>query len=332
MVYVGGLSPATTGKFLQMPYLFLGNCLNTARREIFEMTKKKIDNSDKIFNLPIFSRPKSSLLKIAVSALSGQKGQKSRVVTIFTPNPEQIVMAKEDPSFASCLGSGDILVPDGIGLVIASRFLHQNRTTAGLTNGTTNGTTKLRGRITGIDLAIDIINLAAKTGRSVLIIGGRGYNQLLPESKPAYPELPVPVFELPENAGGLEGRIFWTPGFEQAAAPTLLEAQAVASLVSALKPAAVMVALGAPQQEMWICRQRQLLDKAGVGVAMAVGGTFDVIFGRLVRAPGWVQSLGLEWLFRLIQEPWRWRRQLRLLKFAGMVFGEFFRQRMPGRS
>lgn len=328
MVFVGGSSPATTGKSLQMPYLFLGNCLNTARREIFEMTEKKIDNSDKIFNLPIFSRPKSSLLKIAASALSGQKGQKSRVVTIFTPNPEQIVMAKEDPTFASCLGSGDILVPDGIGLVIASRFLHQNRTTA----GSANSSTKLRGRITGIDLAIDIINLAAKTGRPVLIIGGRGYNQLLPESKPAYPELPVSVFELPESAGGLGGRIFWTPGFEQAAAPTPLEAQAVSSLVSALKPAAVMVALGAPQQEMWIYRQRQLLDKAGVGVAMAVGGTFDVIFGRLARAPGWVQSLGLEWLFRLIQEPWRWRRQLRLLKFAGMVFGEFFRQRMPGRA
>ena len=73
------------------------------------------------------------------------------------------------------------------------------------------------------------------------------------------------------------------------------------------------MAYGAPQQDKWIARN---LDRLGVPVAMGIGGSLDFIAGRQKRAPKWVQRLGLEWLYRLMREPWRWRRQLALPRFV----------------
>jgi N-acetylglucosaminyldiphosphoundecaprenol N-acetyl-beta-D-mannosaminyltransferase len=76
----------------------------------------------------------------------------------------------------------------------------------------------------------------------------------------------------------------------------------------------LFVAYGAPKQDKWIARNRTALTS--VRVAMGVGGSLDFITGRAVRAPRWVQNLGLEWLHRLFKEPWRWRRMASLPKFA----------------
>jgi len=89
--------------------------------------------------------------------------------------------------------------------------------------------------------------------------------------------------------------------------------------IHAAHPDILFVAYGAPAQDLWITRN---LNRLGVPVAMGVGGAFDFIAGRAQRAPRWVQRLGLEWLHRLIHQPWRWRRMLALPKFVWLVMQE----------
>ena len=81
----------------------------------------------------------------------------------------------------------------------------------------------------------------------------------------------------------------------------------------------LFVAFGSPKQEKWIA---QNLESLSIKAAMGVGGAFDIISGRIPRAPSFVRKLGLEWLYRLIREPWRIKRQFRLLEFVFLVFLE----------
>jgi N-acetylglucosaminyldiphosphoundecaprenol N-acetyl-beta-D-mannosaminyltransferase len=78
----------------------------------------------------------------------------------------------------------------------------------------------------------------------------------------------------------------------------------------------LLVAYGAPKQDKWIDRN---IERTGAAIAIGIGGSLDFIVGMQQRAPRWVQRIGLEWLYRLIREPWRWRRQLALPKFMWQV-------------
>jgi N-acetylglucosaminyldiphosphoundecaprenol N-acetyl-beta-D-mannosaminyltransferase len=98
--------------------------------------------------------------------------------------------------------------------------------------------------------------------------------------------------------------------------PAVEEEDEIVALVKQAGPDILFVAYGAPQQDKWIARN---LEKLGVPLAMGVGGTLDFIAGVAVRAPRWVQRLGLEWLHRLCREPWRWRRMLALPRFVWLV-------------
>jgi N-acetylglucosaminyldiphosphoundecaprenol N-acetyl-beta-D-mannosaminyltransferase len=86
--------------------------------------------------------------------------------------------------------------------------------------------------------------------------------------------------------------------------------------IRAARPDMLFVAFGAPAQDLWIARNQPRLQ---VPVAMGVGGSLDFVAGVTRRAPEWVQRIGLEWLYRLIREPWRWRRQLELPRFVWHV-------------
>jgi N-acetylglucosaminyldiphosphoundecaprenol N-acetyl-beta-D-mannosaminyltransferase len=101
-----------------------------------------------------------------------------------------------------------------------------------------------------------------------------------------------------------------------AGSPADEEAQGIIARIRQARPDVLFVAYGAPAQDLWIARHREAL---GVPVMMGVGGAFDHIAGVRRRAPLWVQRLNLEWLFRLITQPWRWRRQLALPQFAWLV-------------
>lgn len=215
---------------------------------------------------------------------------------VFTPNPEQCVLAAESEDFRRCLLSADVLLPDGIGLVLAARLLGRQVE-----------------RQTGTDTLERWLEEAKVNKTPTLLIGGR---EGVAESLARWYD--------PQRqwCWGTSGH----PNVAAARDPAYqdqfrAEEQQILDLVKAHRPRAVFVAFGAPWQEEWICRNREKLAGLGVRLAMVCGGAFDYLTGGVVRAPVWVRSIGLEWLFRLFKEPWRWRRQLRLVRFLRLLLG-----------
>jgi N-acetylglucosaminyldiphosphoundecaprenol N-acetyl-beta-D-mannosaminyltransferase len=216
---------------------------------------------------------------------------------VFTPNPEQCVLAVESAEFRECLLSGDVLLPDGIGLVWAARLLGK----------------KLE-RQTGADTLERWLKKAKEEKIPTLLLGGRdGVAEHLarwydPEGQWCW---------------GLAGHVNVAAASDPQYRSTVeKEEEEIFSLIKTRRPIAIFVAFGAPWQELWLCRHREQLEKLGVKQAMVCGGAFDYLAGRVKRAPTWVRSIGLEWLYRLVREPWRWRRQLKLLKFVRLMIAK----------
>jgi N-acetylglucosaminyldiphosphoundecaprenol N-acetyl-beta-D-mannosaminyltransferase len=244
---------------------------------------KKNDVEAQVLGISFFSNNKAELLKELT-----QKALLLRSTTyIFTPNPEQLIQAKSNLEFKASLEQADIRIPDGMGVVWASRILSWRHKSAPLSQ-----------RISGTDLATDLLQLAAVKNWRVLLIGGKNYQPQVDKK---------------------EWNISWLKGYEQVSRPTMAEEAAVTNEIMKLRPEIVMVAFGAPAQEIWALGHRELMEKSGVKIVMVVGGAFDYLFHQVPRAPHFLQQLGFEWLYRLVQQPWRWKRQLRLLKFIWLV-------------
>lgn len=207
---------------------------------------------------------------------------------IATPNPEIIVRATKDFSFKTILNHADVALPDGVGVVWAAKMLQNARLT----------------RIAGANFVENLCEKVAKKPITIGLLGaGPGVAQKAAKCLlQKYPGLKV-MFAGEE----------W-PGEEKIDARDLK----LNSRIDLL-----FVAFGAPKQEEWIARNLPTLP---VTVAMAVGGTFDYLSGIVPRAPRFLQSLGLEWLFRLIVQPWRIKRQLVLLEFVYLVLKEKFQK------
>lgn len=207
---------------------------------------------------------------------------------VVTVNPEFTMAARRNPAFAAVLEQSDVAAADGVGLLWAARWQHR----------------PLRQRVAGVDLVTGFAVVAAARGLRLFLLG-------------AQPGVAA------EAAGRLAER---NPGLiiagAYAGSPVPQENDDIVQRVAAARPQALFVAYGAPQQDLWIERNRQALAEAGIGVAMGVGGAFDFIAGRSKRAPAWVQRLGMEWLHRLLHEPWRWRRMLALPRFVWAVLTE----------
>jgi len=244
---------------------------------------KNTDQSTLLFGLELFGSTKTRLLAEIDSRVKSQK----LPILIATPNPEQVMLSRRDSVFLDHLQSFDLRIPDGNGLVWASKLLAKK-----------TDQPKLTQRITGVWLTKELLKKAERAKKQVLIIGGRRYKNYVLDYL----------------------RLNWTEGYENIQVPQEAEERALEKLLLSLKPVYIFVAFGAPAQEAWIINHRDLLDKAGVKIAMTVGGAFDMLFGITPRAPGWIRVLQLEWLYRLIQEPTRWRRQLKLFEFVKLVF------------
>ena len=234
-----------------------------------------------LFDLQIYNKSFSSLITFLEEVLESG----SNTIFIATPNPEQIIQAQKNLVFQKALRSADILVPDGIGLVWASRFLANQQVEP------------IKQRIAGTDVVASLLELAKNKNLKGLIVGGRDY---------------LPGVEQYRS-------LSWLEGFADVLRPTLEENQQIAQVIEKEQPDLVFVAFGAPNQEEWVANNLELLRKNKVKIVMVVGGAFDFIFGKINRAPGLWQTLGLEWLWRLIKQPWRIKRQLSLVEFVFKV-------------
>ena len=201
---------------------------------------------------------------------------------VCTVNPEFVIRAQNDEDFRCVLSEADLCLPDGQGLLWAARARRK----------------PLRERVAGSTLTWRIAARAAEFGWRLYFLGAAqgvavGAAEILAAR---YPGLNV--------VGTYSG----------SAQPE--EAAHIIARVREARPDVLFVAYGAPQQDFWIARYRDELD---VPVMMGVGGSLDFVTGTAVRAPEWLQRLGLEWLHRLLIEPWRWRRMLALPKFVWAV-------------
>ena len=201
---------------------------------------------------------------------------------VITVNVEMLVTAHDDPEFAAVLEAGDLNVADSVGVMLAARLLGF----------------PLQERVTGSD---GIYRLAAHSAK-------KGYRLYLLGAAPGVAELAAQSLRAANPGLDLAGTY--------AGSPHSSEEGDIIQRVRAADPDLLLVAYGVPAEEKWIARNRLRL---GVPVMVGVGGAFDFAAGVTRRAPGWMRRLGLEWLFRLISEPWRWRRQLALPRFSLLV-------------
>ncbi len=207
---------------------------------------------------------------------------KTGIHQIATVNPEFVVLAQSDATFMHQLNGCALNVPDGVGLLWASRRLGM----------------PLRERVTGQEMVDRIAALAAKRNESIFLLGAReGVAERAAE-------------RLEKKHSGLKIAGCY------AGSPTDEEEQRIVNRINESRAKILFVAFGPPQQEFWIARNASRLDAA---VAMGVGGTFDTLAGIVPRAPHWVQRAGFEWTYRLLREPRRFKRQLAIPYFMWLV-------------
>jgi N-acetylglucosaminyldiphosphoundecaprenol N-acetyl-beta-D-mannosaminyltransferase len=196
---------------------------------------------------------------------------------IATVNLDFLRIAQRDPVFRETINSADLAVPDGMPLVWLSKLRGQ----------------PLAERITGVELVDQCCQIAAERRLGVFLLG-------------ATPEVAAAAGRTLEvRYPGLRVVGVHSPPFGR---PTPEQDAAIVRLIRDAAPSFLFVALGAPRQDLWIAAHREAL---GVPVAMGIGCVFDLLAGAVRRAPEWMQHGGLEWAFRLGQEPGRlWRRYL----------------------
>lgn len=202
---------------------------------------------------------------------------------IVTPNPEMLVAAQQDEVFKQVLNGADLAIPDGVGLRLSGR---------------------IKNTFAGTDLMEKLVALAAEDGFVTGFLGGEGEaaKKCAECLLRKYPKLKVAFAqsggEIDKNGEEIDsspakGGVRMTKGVD-----------------------ILFVAFGHIKQEKWIANN---LEKTPAHVLMGVGGAFDYLSGSVPRAPVWLRSLGLEWLFRLVIQPWRIKRQLALFKYLWLL-------------
>jgi N-acetylglucosaminyldiphosphoundecaprenol N-acetyl-beta-D-mannosaminyltransferase len=207
-----------------------------------------------------------------------QRRSSTSPLLIMGPNAQLITLAQKDIHFAEALRASELNVPDGISVVLASKILGSN----------------ISKRVPGGELMEHLCREAAQHKLSIFLLGGLPGAATIAAAQlqQRYPDLCI--------AGT------YCPPFKFEHDP--VESAHVRELIAEASPDLLFVALGAPRQEIWMHQNCSTLP---IGAAMSVGAAFDTLAGFRRRAPLWTQRLGMEWLYRLVQEPRRlWRRYL----------------------
>lgn len=201
-------------------------------------------------------------------------------------NVAKVVHMSLDPRLASSVASCDIVNIDGMGVVWGARYVGFD----------------VPERVSGVDLFEELVALASTCGYPIYLLGAEAHivQEVAMRVQCKYPKLHI---------AGYHHGYFWD------------DEAGMVQKIRASGARLLFVAITSPKKENFINQWR---DRLGVDFVMGVGGTFDVVAGKVMRAPRWMQRVGLEWLFRVVQEPRRmWRRYLSSnVAFLGMVLRE----------
>lgn len=208
----------------------------------------------------------------AVGTAMGHIAARSRC-RVVTPNAEFALEAKKNPRFLKILNDSQLVLADGISVVLASKIIGD----------------PMQGRVTGVGFAQALAAAMAQEGKSIFLLGAKPgvAEKAAQKLQDTYPGLKI--------AGTHDGYF--------------KEEGPVVEAINAAKPDALLVCLGAPKQEYFMEDHDCELE---VPVMAGLGGSMDVLAGNVQRAPEFYQKHGLEWLYRLVKEPQRWRRMIKL--------------------
>ena len=240
----------------------------------------------KIFGIPVAKVTEAEAVERIVALAREGRACRGHAAFVATPNVDFVSNAVRGGPFGGndelwgYLKNADLVTADGMPIVLLSRLLRN----------------RLPERVTGADMVPAICRRCAEEGLSVYVLGGDG-----DAVEAAFEKLGVQSLRV----AGVD------PAFVKLAD----EQPEIVARINAARPDVLFVALGNPKQELWMGRNA---DKLDVGAMIGIGGTFNFIAGRVKRAPRWMQRSGLEWIYRIVQEPGRlWRRYAYgLVKFS----------------
>ncbi len=241
------------------------------------MTRNKIS----IFGVEILNVTFEESAKILKEFL-----QEDKLHTIVTPNTEIVMACKKDEKLKNLINDQDLVIPDGIGLVIGSKIRKK----------------PLKERVTGFDISMELIKIAHEEGYSLYLLGGEPGIALQAQKKlqESFPGLDI----VGTQHGYFKGTHLGQKGHP--------EELAVIADINEKKPDIIFLGLGFPKQEIWIEEYRNKLKSK---IIIGNGGVLDVIAGKSKRAPEIFIKLNLEWLYRLLKDPSRIKRQMAIPKF-----------------
>jgi len=260
--------------------LIIGRDILTSRIKLFQVGIDQVDNQETIQRIEEF----------IVSKKPHQ---------VVTPDTLAVLRARKDPEYHTILKSADLVTPDGAGILWAATTLNY----------------PLPERVTGIDIIHNICRLAAKKGYSLYLLGsypGVASEATLNLTK-KYPGIKI---------AGTHHGYFGCADYQNCEDvkngnnDKNKEEEEIIAEIKEKRPDILLVGMGMPKQEKWINKNLNRLD---VPVCMGVGGSFDVLSGRIPRAPLWMQRHGMEWIYRSIKQPNRAFRTLTLFYFIWLV-------------
>lgn len=196
--------------------------------------------------------------------------------TIIAVNPEKVITASQDEQVKTLINDATYQIPDGVGILLASRLKGGD----------------IQSRVTGVDMMDRLLKFAADEGKKIFMYGAKEEVVALAKVKieEKYPSIQI--------AG-------YSNGYTK-------DEDELVRKINESGAEIIFVALGSPRQELWI---RNHMNELNVKVYQGVGGSFDVFAGNVKRAPSVFRKAGLEWFYRLISDPKRFKRQLALPKF-----------------
>ncbi|NLK64502.1 MAG: WecB/TagA/CpsF family glycosyltransferase [Tissierellia bacterium] len=225
--------------------------------------------------------------------LAGEKIENDEKFIIYTPNTEIIMMCQKDEEFLNLINKSDINVPDGVGLIYAGKIKKH----------------PLKEKVAGYDLSINLLKMADEKGLKLYVVGGRPgvAEAAMKNVQNTYPGIKI----VGARHGYFKGSHLGQSGHE--------EEMSVIEDINKQKPHILFVGFGAKKQEQWIDYNKDLIK---ANVIIGNGGTLDGLAGIVKRAPDIFINSGLEWLYRLIKEPRRIKRQIVLPVFMlKVIFG-----------